>query len=677
MTQASAHTAGEIALTLPDGSVRRYPRGVTPREVAASIGRRLARDAVAAKLDGQLTDLDRPLEGDAALSIVTGDSEEGLYVYRHSSAHLMAQAIKRLFPETQLGIGPPIADGFYYDVDTPRTLTPEDVERVEAEMERIVAEDLPVRRFELPRQEALAFVRERGERYKVRLIEDLPEDETLSFYEQGEFVDLCRGPHLTSTGRIAPGTFKLLNVAGAYWRGDERQEMLQRVYAASFRTPEELERHLANLEQARLRDHRRLGRELDLFSIDAEVGGGLVLWHPRGGMVRRLIEEFARQRHERGGYEFVYSPHVGRSVLWETSGHLDWYRENMYAPMEMDGQEFYLKPMNCPFHILIYRSRPRSYRDLPLRYAEWGTVYRWERGGVLHGLMRVRGFTQDDAHLFCRPDQMPGEIDRVLGFCLDLLRAFGFEKFNAYLATRDPAKAAATAEAWEAPTEALRAAIERAGLPYEEEVGGATFYGPKIDLKFEDAIGREWQCSTIQFDFVLPERFGLVYVGEDGREHRPYMIHRALLGSMERFFGILIEHYAGAFPVWLAPVQAVLIPVSDELLEYADVVAARLRSLGARVEVDRRREGVGYKVREAELQKVPYMLVLGRRERDAATVSVRRRHGGDEGAEALDSFAERLAREGRPPEVPAPEHQEQEAARLPEDGRAAILPSTD
>jgi threonyl-tRNA synthetase len=636
----------EIAVTLPDGSVRRVPSGTTPREVAASIGRRLARDAVAAAVDGQLTDLDRPLERDVALRIVTAESDEGLYVYRHSSAHLMAQAVKRLFPEAKLGIGPPIADGFYYDIEAPRSLTPEDLEAIQAEMRTIVGEDLPIRRFELPREEALAFVRARGEDYKVRLIEDLPEGETLSFYEQGEFTDLCRGPHLASTGRIRPDTFRLLNVAGAYWRGDERQEMLQRLYAASFRTPAELEEHLERLEQARRRDHRKLGRELDLFSIEPEVGNGLVLWHAKGGRVRRIVEEFARQRHEEGGYEFVYSPHLGRSWLWETSGHLAWYRENMYAPMEMDdGQEYYLKPMNCPFHILIYRSRPRSYRDLPLRYAEWGTVYRYERGGVLHGLMRVRGFTQDDAHLFCRPDQMPGEIDRVLQFCLDLLRAFGFETFRAYLSTRDPEKAAGTAEQWEAPTEALRAAILRAGLPYEEDAGGATFYGPKIDLKFDDAIGREWQCSTIQFDFVLPERFGLAYVGDDGREHRPYMIHRALLGSMERFFGILIEHYGGAFPVWLAPVQAVVIPVSDELLPYAERVVARLEGQGSRVELDRRREGVGWKIRDAELQKVPYMLVVGKRERDEGTVSVRRRHVGDVGVESLDAFAERLRSE--------------------------------
>jgi threonyl-tRNA synthetase len=645
MSRSLSDPVAEIAVRLPDGSVRRVPRGTTPREVAVGIGRRLAKDAVAAKLNGELTDLDRPLESDTSLEIVTADSADGLYVYRHSSAHLMAQAVKRLFPEARLGIGPPIEDGFYYDIDAPRPLSLEDLSAIEAEMSRIIAEDLSVRRFELPREEALDFVSRRGETYKVRLIEDLPEDETLSFYEQGEFVDLCRGPHLASTGRIVPGTYKLLNVAGAYWRGDERQEMLQRIYAAEFRTARELEEHLERLEQARRRDHRRLGKELDLFSVDPDLGGGLVLWHPKGGMVRRIIEEFSRQEHEKGGYEFVYSPHIGRSWLWQTSGHLDWYRENMYAPMQIDEQEYYLKPMNCPFHILIYKSRPRSYRDLPLRFAEWGTVYRHERGGVLHGLMRVRGFTQDDAHLFCRPDQMPGEIDRVLNFCLDLLRAFGFEKFNAYLSTRDPAKAAATAEEWVAPTEALRAAIQRAGLPFEEDVGGATFYGPKIDLKFEDAIGREWQCSTIQFDFVLPERFELSYVGEDGKGHRPYMIHRALLGSLERFFGILIEHYGGAFPVWLAPVQAVVIPVNDELLPYAEEVSARLAARGLRVEIDRRREGVSWKIREAEVQKVPYMLVVGRREQDAGTVSVRRHHGGEAGVEPVEAFAERLARE--------------------------------
>ncbi|MEE9513094.1 MAG: threonine--tRNA ligase, partial [Anaerolineales bacterium] len=475
--------------------------------------------------------------------------------------------------------------------------------------------------------------------------EPIKEKPEISIYTHDVFTDLCRGPHVESTKKINPQAVKLLNVAGAYWRGDEKRPMLQRIYGTAWSSADELDQYLWRLEEAKKRDHRRLGRELDLYSVSDAVGPGLILWHPKGGMVRKLAEDYAHEEHERGGYEFVYSPHIGKAQLWETSGHLDWYQDGMYAPLDIEGQQYYLKPMNCPFHVQIYKSHTRSYRDLPLRYVEWGTVYRYERSGVLHGLMRVRGFTQDDAHLFCRPDQMPDEIDRVLDFSLNILRAFGFEDFQAYLSTRNPDKAAGRPEDWEAPTEALRNSLERAGVPYEIDEGEAVFYGPKIDLKLNDALGREWQLSTIQFDFILPERFDMAYIGEDGQEHRPYMIHRALFGSMERFMGVLIEHFAGAFPVWLAPVQAILIPIADRHVEYAEQVASQLREAGLRVDVDQRSERMNAKIRDAQLQKIPYMLVVGDREAEAEQVAVRLRSGEDMGALAVESFIERLKAE--------------------------------
>ncbi len=571
-----------------------------------------------------------------------------LYKLRHSTAHVMAGVVLEMFPEGKIAIGPPIENGFYYDFDLPRPLTREDLERIEARMREVIARDDPfVRRVVSPEEARRLFA---DQPYKLELIDSILAAGTdeygeraqgnteLTTYRHGDFEDLCRGPHLERTGQIPADGFKLLNVAGAYWRGDERRPMLQRIYGTAWPSKAELERYLAWLEEVERRDHRRLGKELDLFSTSPELGGGLILWHPKGGLIRYLAEEFARQEHLKAGYDFVFSPHIGRAWLWQTSGHLEWYRENMYSPLDIEGQEYYLKPMNCPFHILIYKSRLRSYRDLPLRFAEWGTVYRYERSGVLHGLLRVRGFTQDDAHLFCRPDQMPEEIDRVLHFCLFILRSFGFEDFRAYLATRNPEKAAAEPEAWEAPTEALRAALERAGIPYQVDEGGAAFYGPKIDLKLLDALGREWQLSTIQFDFVLPERFGLTYIGEDGAEHRPYMIHRALYGSMERFFGVLIEHYGGAFPVWLAPVQARLIPIADRHIAYAREVAARLREAGLRVEVDDSNQRMNAKIREAQLQKIPYMLVVGDREMANGTVAVRLRTGEDRGPMPVEDF---------------------------------------
>ncbi len=578
--------------------------------------------------------------------------ESELYRLRHSAAHVMAQAVLEMFPgPAKLAIGPPIADGFYYDYELPRSLTPEDLEQVERRMGEIIGGNHPFAKRVVSAAEARKLFADQP--YKQELIdgleaggvdeygEPIKEKPEISIFTHDSFTDLCRGPHVEHTGRINPAALKLINVAGAYWRGDERRTMLQRIYGTAWLTGEELEQHLWRLEEARRRDHRRLGRQLDLFSISDQVGPGLILWHPKGGLVRKITEDFCRSEHERAGYQFVYSPHIGKAELWETSGHLEWYKEGMFPPVELEGQPYYLKPMNCPFHVQIYKSKTRSYRDLPQRYAEWGTVYRYERSGVLHGALRVRGFTQDDAHLFCRPDQMPEEIDRTLAFSLHILRSFGFQDFRAYLATRDPAKAAGSPEQWEGPTEALRASLERAEVPYQIDEAQATFYGPKIDLKLMDALGREWQLTTIQFDFWLPERFGLSYVGEDGQEHRPYMIHRALLGSMERFLGTLIEHFAGAFPVWLAPVQATVIPIADRHAEYAGKVADRLREAGLRVEVDDRGERMNAKIRDAQMQKVPYMLVVGDREAEAGKVAVRLRSKEDLGAISVEGFLDR------------------------------------
>jgi len=583
--------------------------------------------------------------------------ESELYRIRHSTAHIMAEAVVEMFPEAEIAIGPPIDDGFYYDFDLPRSLTPEDLEVIEVRMREIIAENHEFKKEVISASEARQFFKDQS--YKLELIdgleqggfdeygEPLDEQPEISTYTQDTFTDLCRGPHVENTGKINPDAIKLLQVAGAYWRGDENRPMLQRIYGTAWNSATELEEYLWKLEEARKRDHRRLGRELDLFSISEDVGPGLILWHPKGGMVRKITEDYCREEHEKGGYDFVYSPHIGKANLWETSGHLDWYQENMYSPIDIEGQQYFLKPMNCPFHVEIYKSQLRSYRDLPLRYAEWGTVYRYERSGVLHGLLRVRGFTQDDAHLFCRPDQMPQEIDRVLQFSLNLLRAFGFEDFQAYLATRNPEKSAGKPEDWEAPTEALIQALDRAEIPYQIDEGEAVFYGPKIDLKIKDALGREWQLSTIQFDFILPEHFDMTYVGEDGREHRPYMIHRALLGSMERFMGVLIEHYGGAFPVWLAPVQAAIIPIADRHLEYAHSLASQLKGVKLRVQVDDRGERMNAKIRDAQMQKIPYMLVIGDREVEAGTVAVRLRSGENLGAIAIDDFIARVIEDSK------------------------------
>jgi threonyl-tRNA synthetase len=573
--------------------------------------------------------------------------KEFLHRLRHSTAHVMAQAVLEKFPEGKIAIGPAIEDGFYYDFDLPRALTPEDMEEIEARMREIAGEDHPFEYRELDEEQARELFSEQP--YKLELIQGLvageedeygekvEEDVKLSIYRHGGFVDLCRGPHVDNTTQINPDAIKLLNVAGAYWRGDENRPMLQRIYGTAWESPEELEQYLWQLEEAKRRDHRRLGRELDLFSISDEVGPGLVLWHPKGAMLRLLAEEFSRKAHLEAGYEWVVTPHIGKGDLWQRSGHLDFYQENMYAAMDIEGQSYYAKPMNCPFHIQVYKSQTRSYRDLPMRYAEFGTVYRYERSGVLHGLLRVRGFTQDDAHHFVQPEKMPQEMDFVLNFCLYILRSFGFEDFQAYLSTA-PEKYVGSPEQWEEATDALQAALERADLPYEVDEGGGVFYGPKIDIKINDALGREWQCSTIQFDFNLAERFDLEYVGQDGVPHQPYMIHRALFGSVERFMGVLIEHYAGAFPVWLSPVQAILIPIADRHIEYADQVAERLKAAGLRVEVDDSSDRMGNKIRKAQEQKVPYMLIIGDREVEGEQVSVRLRSEENLGARSIDEF---------------------------------------
>ena len=579
-----------------------------------------------------------------------------LYRIRHSTAHVMAQAVMEMFPgEAKIAIGPPIESGFYYDFDLPRSLTPEDLEILERRMIEIIKGDYPFQIEVISGEKARALFADQP--YKIELIdgleaggldeygEPIEEKPEISIYRHDDFVDLCRGPHVVNTADINPDAIKLMNVAGAYWRGDENKPMLQRVYGTAWETKEELDGYLWQVEEARRRDHRKIGKQLDLFSINEEVGPGLILWHPKGAMVRKLAEDYCREEHERGGYDFVYSPHIGKANLWETSGHLGWYEENMYAPLDIEGQQYYIKPMNCPFHLQIFKSQTRSYRDLPLRYAEWGTVYRYERSGVLHGLLRVRGFTQDDAHLFCRPDQMQEEIDKVLQFSLKLLKAFGFEEINAYLSTRNPDKAAGKPEDWEAPTEALRDALERAGIPYQVDEGEAVFYGPKIDLKIRDAIGREWQLTTIQFDFVLSERFGLTYIGEDGQEHRPYMIHRALLGSMERFMGVLIEHYAGAFPVWLAPVQVKIIPIADRHVEFAEALKDQLHEHLIRTEVDSRSDRMNAKIRDAQLEKVPYMFVIGDREVEAGSAAVRLRSGEDLGTMQADEIIARIKEE--------------------------------
>ena len=563
---------------------------------------------------------------------------------RHSAAHVMADAVLKLFPEAKMGIGPPIQDGFYYDFEVSRPFTPEDLEKIEKLMRETISGGFPFQREDLSRADAETMFSDQP--YKIELIEGLSEDAVISIYRHDEFVDLCQGPHVHGTSDIP--AMKLLSVAGAYWRGDEKRPMLQRIYGTAFDSETELTEHLERLEEAERRDHRRLGRELNLFSVHDEIGPGLIVWHPKGGRVRSLVEDYWKDLHYRLGYDIVYSPHIGKSQLWETSGHLDFYQESMFAPLEVDEQQYYLKPMNCPFHIAIFKNALHSYRELPLRFAELGTVYRYERSGVLHGLMRVRGFTQDDAHIFCTPDQVEDEIGGVLELTFELLDAFGFQEYSIALSTR-PEKYVGELDMWEHATKSLQGSLEKRGLPFTVDEGGGAFYGPKIDINITDALGRAWQCTTVQFDFNLPQRFDLTYQDAVGGRSQPYMVHRAILGSMERFLGVLIEHYGGAFPLWLAPVQAVLIPIADRHIEYCEEVLAELEAAGFRAEVDNRNERMNQKIRTAQMQKVPYMLVVGDREQEAGAVAVRHRDGEDLGAIPLDDFLARLGEESQIP----------------------------
>jgi len=642
--------ADQISITLPDGSARELPAGATPADLARAIGSRLAKAAVAAKIDGDVRDLDTPLADGQQVAILTADTDGGREVLRHSTAHVLAQAVTRLWPGAKYAIGPAIEDGFYYDFELPggAHFTDDDLGRIDAEMREIIREDQPFVREEHSIEEGLGLFADQP--YKIEIIErvdaaDAAEGASImgvSAYRNSDgFVDLCRGPHVPATGRL--GHFALQRVAGAYWRGDEKRQQLQRIYGTAWESDKALKAHLAMLAEAEKRDHRRLGAELDLFSIPAELGGGLVLWHPKGARIRRLIEDFSRAEHDAGGYELAFTPHVAKSVLWETSGHLSWYADGMYPPMEMEGATYYPKPMNCPFHILIYKSRQRSYRELPLRIFELGTVYRYERSGAMHGLFRVRGFTQDDSHIFCTREQAGEEIVSLLGFIMRMLRTFGFTEFEAHLATRPVGKSVGEDQEWEQATEALRVALESVGLPYGIDEGGGAFYGPKIDVHVRDAIGRKWQLSTIQVDFQNPQLFDMEYVGVDNSRHRPVMIHRALFGSVERFFGILVEHYGGAFPTWLAPVQARVLPVSSDHADYADEVVARLGADGFRADVDPADEGLGARIRKSKLEKVPFILVVGDDDVAHGTVGVNAR--GSERPERdvpVDVFAERL-----------------------------------
>jgi len=624
---------GDIRVTLPDGSERVLAEGATVRDLAASIGAGLAKAAIAGKINGIDVDLTAPLVDGATVEIITEKSPEALEIIRHSTSHLMAQAVKELFPQAKVTIGPAVENGFYYDFDVDHAFTPEDLEKIEARMREIAKADLRLERQVLPREEAVRLFREMGETYKVELIEAI-EDDTVSLYRQGDFVDLCRGPHLPSTANCR--AFKLTSLAGAYWRGDEKNKMLQRIYGTAFADKKELDAYLEKIEEAKRRDHRKLGRELDLFSFSEEVGAGFVIWHPNGALLRTILEDFERKEHLKRGYDIVVGPQILKTDLWQRSGHYDNYRENMYFT-EVEGQGFGIKPMNCLSHMMIYKSHLRSYRDLPLRFFELGTVHRHERAGVLHGLLRVRCFTQDDAHILCTPEQLDGEIKGVISFVNDVMGIFGFD-FEMELSTR-PEKSIGSDEDWERATNALLGALKDSGRPYEINEGDGAFYGPKIDIKLRDSLDRRWQCATIQCDFTLPERFDLTYVDADGERKRPVMVHRVILGSIERFIGVLIEHFAGNFPVWLSPVQAIVMTVTDNQQSYAAQVFEALRSSGIRVRKDFRNEKLGFKIREAQLQKIPYMLIIGDKEVESGTVTPRFRDGTNLAAMKPEEFA--------------------------------------
>lgn len=599
------------------------------------------KEIIAARINGRLVDLNTSQSDVSDIEWINVSSPEGLEILRHSTSHLMAQAVKELYPEVKITIGPAIEEGFYYDFDTERPFTNEELVKIEERMTAIVKRDTTVERLEMSREDAIKLFDGMKENYKVEIIKDLPEG-TVSLYRQGDFIDLCRGPHIPSTGYVR--SFKLLHTAGAYWRGDEKNRMLQRIYGTAFPTQEALDNYLIKLEEIKKRDHRKLGRELDLFSIQEEIGAGLILWHPKGALVRKLIEDFWKDEHLSNGYQLLYTPHVAKLDLWNTSGHTDFYRANMYAPIDIEGQEFQLKPMNCPFHITIYKTKMRSYRELPIRWAELGTVYRYERSGVLHGLLRVRGFTQDDAHIFCRPDQLEKEIESILDFTVFILGAYGFTNYDIYLSTR-PEKYVGTLENWDKATTALSNALKAKGLEYQIDPGEGVFYGPKIDIKIKDVLDRAWQCSTVQVDFNLPERFALSYTGEDGLQYQPIMVHRALMGSLERFFGILVEHYAGAFPVWIAPVQVKILPITDKQNAYAEELISLLKKENIRAEIDARNEKIGFKIREAQMEKIPYMLIAGNREAEAGTVSLRHRRDGDKGALPISTALEMIKKD--------------------------------
>ncbi|GMX63421.1 threonine--tRNA ligase [Paenibacillus elgii] len=643
-----------VKVTFPDGAVKEYPQGTTLEEVAGSISSGLKKNAVVGKLNGKLVDLSTPLEEDAALQIVTLDSEEGLEVYRHSTAHLMAQAIKRLYgnKSVKLGIGPVIEDGFYYDIDMEISITPEDLSKIEKEMERIVQENLTIRRRVVSREEALSIFGELEDPLKLELIRDLPEDSVITIYDQGEFFDLCRGPHLPSTGRIK--AFKLLSVAGAYWRGDSKNKMLQRIYGTAFPKKSELDEHLHLLEEAKKRDHRKLGKELKMFTFSSEVGQGLPIWLPHGAKVRRTLERYIVDLEERLGYQHVYTPVLANVELYKTSGHWEHYQEDMFPKMELDNEELVLRPMNCPHHMMVYKSDMRSYRDLPVRIAELGTMHRYEMSGALTGLHRVRAMTLNDAHIFCRPDQIKEEFARVVNLIRQVYEDFGIKEYRFRLSYRDPKdteKYFQNDEMWEMSQRMLREVVEELGLPFFEAEGEAAFYGPKLDVQIKTALKKEETLSTAQLDFLLPERFQLEYVGADGQKHRPVVIHRGIISTMERMTAFLLENFAGALPTWLCPVQAKVLPVSGNFDEYAKEVEAKLQNAGIRVEADLRNEKLGYKIREAQLEKIPYMLVVGENEVQASGASVRKRGQGDLGAHSVDSVIEMIREDIRTKQV--------------------------
>ncbi len=636
--------SNKINIEFPDGNIKEFEKGISPYEIAKSISGRLARESIVAEFSGKLIDMHKPLENSGKIEFLDFDDPRGRDVFWHSSAHIMAEAVRELYDDVKVAIGPSIENGFYYDFDREEPFSEDDLEEIQKKMKEITKRDNKFICKEMDKEEAVKLFDQWDENYKLELLEDI-EDDKVTVYESGDFTDLCRGPHIPSAKRVK--AIKLLSVAGAYWRGDERNKMLQRIYGITFPKKKLLDQHLEMLEESRRRDHRKLGAELDLFMTDPDIGPGLILWKPKGGIMRRVIENFMNQEHEKRGYEILYTPHIARHRLWELSGHADFYTGNMFKPMEVEGDQYQIRPMNCPFHIVMYKSELRSYRELPIRWSELGADYRYERSGVLHGLTRVRGFTMDDAHIFCTKEQLPDEIKGVMDLALFVFKTFGFEDLELYLSTR-PKKFVGDPEVWDIAEKALQETLDSMGLDYILDPGEGAFYGPKIDLKVKDALGRSWQCSTIQVDFNIPERFDITYIDENDQKKQPIMIHRAILGSLERFFGILIEHYAGNFPLWLSPVQAMVLPISEKYEVYAEKVYMAFKEAGIRAKIDQRSEKIGYRIREAEMQKVNYMLIVGEREEEDNTVSIRKHGEGDIGSktldEAIESFRDEIAR---------------------------------